>query len=249
MPMSEATAADEEPIRVVIADDHARFRRGLRLALTGEPHIEVIAEAEDGEQAVALAEELVPDVVLMDIRMPRQNGIDAARQLRASVPSTRIVMLTVSQDDDDLFEAIRAGANGYLLKETPADEVARVIRAVAQGHSLISPTMASKLLREFTALAAQSGEDRGADPKRPARSQGGLDRPPEPALSAREIEVLTLVARGLSNRAIADQLYISENTVKNHVRNILEKLQLHSRIEAVMYAVRQRIVDPHQTAG
>ncbi len=249
--MTEAAAAGEEPIRVVIADDHALFRRGLRLALSDESHIEVVAEAEDGEQVVALAEDLVPDVVLMDIRMPRRNGIDAARQVRTRVPSTRIVMLTVSEDEDDLFEAIRAGANGYLLKETPADGVAGAIQAVAQGHSLISPSMASKLLREFSVLAAQSGEDRTADTRSSAPRGGGggevhrAAEPAEPVLSAREIEVLTLVARGLSNRAVADELYISENTVKNHVRNILEKLQLHSRIEAVMYAVRQRIVDPH----
>ena len=228
------------------------YRRGLRLALGADPTIAVVAEADDGQEAIARVEELVPDVVLMDIRMPRRNGIDAAREIRTRVPSVRVVILTVSEEEDDLFEAIKAGANGYLLKELPADDVATAVHAVANGDSLITPSMASKLLREFSVLATQAAGPAGpARPARdahpPAEQPAGPRGPGEPVLSRRELEVLTLVAEGLSNRSVADQLYISENTVKNHMGNILEKLQLHSRTEAAMYAVRQGLFDPQQT--
>jgi len=215
-------------IRVLIADDQALFRRGLYVVLGTEDKIKVVAEAENGEEAIAKSEELAPDVVLMDVRMPRVNGIEAARRIRETSPSTKILMLTVSDEEDDLYEAIKAGANGYLLKEISVEEVAEAIRAVAQGQSLISPSMASKLLNEFNALAKRAEE----------RNQY-----PAPTLTSRELEVLRLVARGMSNREIADDLFISENTVKNHVRNILEKLHLHSRMEAVIYAVRARLLD------
>jgi DNA-binding NarL/FixJ family response regulator len=222
---------DDEVIRVLIADDQALFRRGLYVVLGTEENIEVVAEAEDGEQAILKAEEMAPDVVLMDVRMPRVNGIEAASRIRETLPSTKILMLTVSDEEDDLYEAIKAGANGYLLKEISVEEVASAIRAVVQGQSLISPSMASKLLNEFNSLSRQAADRR--------------EQLPAPVLTARELEVLKLVARGMSNRDVADQLYISENTVKNHVRNILEKLHLHSRMEAVMYAVRKRLLDPH----
>ncbi|MDQ1398045.1 MAG: hypothetical protein QOG64_3304 [Acidimicrobiaceae bacterium] len=217
-----------EVIRVLIADDQALFRRGLYVVLGTEDHIEVVAEAENGEEAVAKTIELAPDVVLMDVRMPRINGIEAARQINLEAPTTKILMLTVSDEEDDLYEAIKAGANGYLLKEISVEEVAEAIRAVVQGQSLISPSMASKLLNEFNSLAKKAEE----------RQQY-----PAPALTSRELEVLKLVAKGMSNREIADELYISENTVKNHVRNILEKLHLHSRMEAVIYAVKERLLD------
>jgi two-component system NarL family response regulator len=221
-------------IRVLIADDQAVFRRGLYVILGLEDDIEVIAEADNGEDAVTKAVDLAPDVVLMDVRMPRVNGIEAATRIRELLPSTRILMLTVSDEEDDLYEAIKSGANGYLLKEVSGEEVADAIRAVAQGQSLISPSMASKLLTEFSSLAKRAE----------AQSQF-----PTPVLTNRELEVLKLVAKGMSNRDVAVALYISENTVKNHVRNILEKLHLHSRMEAVMYAVRERLLDPHRPDG
>jgi DNA-binding NarL/FixJ family response regulator len=217
-----------EVIRVLIADDQALFRRGLYVVLGTEDGIEVVAEAENGEEAIDKARELAPDVVLMDVRMPRVNGIEAARQIRGDVPTTKILMLTVSDEEDDLYEAIKAGANGYLLKEISVEEVAEAIRAVTQGQSLISPSMASKLLNEFNSLVKKAEEKQQF---------------PAPALTAREVEVLRLVAKGMSNREIAEELYISENTVKNHVRNILEKLHLHNRMEAVIYAVRERLLD------
>ena len=222
----------EGAIRVLIADDQALFRRGLHVVLGGEDGIEVVAEAENGEEAVERARELAPDVVLMDVRMPRLNGIEAARQIRAEVPTTKILMLTVSDEEDDLYEAIKAGANGYLLKEISVEEVADSIRAVMQGQSLLSPSMASKLLNEFNALVKRA-EDK--------QQFAG------PVLTNREMEVLRLVAKGMSNREIATDLYISENTVKNHVRNILEKLHLHNRMEAVIYAVKERLLDLRDT--
>lgn len=219
-------AGGRDTIRVLICDDHALFRRGLVMLLEGEEGIEVAAEAEDGEDAVAKATEVAPDVVLMDVRMPKMSGIEATRAIAEAVPTARIVMLTVSDEEEDLYEAVKAGANGYLLKEISIEEVADAVRAVVAGQSLISPSMASKLLAEFNNLARQAQQKVLA-----------------PKLTDRELQVLKLVAQGLSNREIAQQLFISENTVKNHVRNILEKLHLHSRMEAVVYAVREKLLD------
>ena len=219
-----------DPIRVLIVDDHALFRRGLEMVLTEEADIELVGEASDGAEAVEKAGEALPDVVLMDIRMPRSSGIEACRAMKEIVPSTKIVMLTISDEEEDLFEAIRAGASGYLLKDIPYDEVADVVRAVHGGQSLINPSMAAKLLTEFAALAKHDESERA-------------EQVPAPRLTDREIEVLKLVARGMNNRDIAKELFISENTVKNHVRNILEKLQIHSRMEAVMIAVRENLIE------
>lgn len=219
--------AIEDPIRVLVVDDHALFRRGLEMVLAAEPDMEVVGEAGDGAEAIALAAETAPDVVLMDVRMPKRGGIDACGMIKETVPSAKIIMLTISDDEADLYEAIKAGAMGYLLKEISIEEVAAAIRAVHGGQSLISPAMASKLLSEFAAMI-----------KKDERTQV-----PAPRLTDREMEVLKLVARGLNNRDIARELYISENTVKNHIRNILEKLQLHSRMEAVVYAVREKLLE------
>ena len=219
-----------DPIRVLIVDDHALFRRGLEMVLAEEPDIELVGEASDGAEAVAKAGEALPDVILMDIRMPKSSGIETCRALKEVAPSAKIVMLTISDEEEDLFEAIRAGASGYLLKDIPYDEVADVVRAVHGGQSLINPSMAAKLLTEFAALAKRDGEERAQEV-------------PAPKLTDREMEVLRLVARGMNNRDIAKELFISENTVKNHVRNILEKLQIHSRMEAVMIAVRENLIE------
>jgi DNA-binding NarL/FixJ family response regulator len=222
----EATFA--EPIRVLVVDDHALFRRGLEMVLEQEPDIEVVGEASDGAEAVEQAAETAPDVVLMDVRMPRQGGIDACTAIKDAVPSAKIIMLTISDEEADLYDAIKAGAMGYLLKEISIEEVASAIRAVHGGQSLISPSMASKLLNEFASMIKRTDE---------------RQQVPTPRLTDREMEVLRLVAKGLNNRDIAKQLFISENTVKNHIRNILEKLQLHSRMEAVVYAVREKLLE------
>jgi DNA-binding NarL/FixJ family response regulator len=219
-----------EPIRVLIADDHALFRRGLEMVLDEEDDIDLVGQASDGAEAQQKAAESLPDVVLMDIRMPKSSGIEACRAMKEAAPSTKIVMLTISDEEEDLFEAIRAGASGYLLKDIPLDEVAGAVRAVHCGQSLISPSMAGKLLAEFATLARQTDEERG-------------QQVPPPKLTDREMEVLKLVAKGMNNREIARELFISENTVKNHVRNILEKLQIHSRMEAVMIALRDKLIE------
>ena len=230
-----AAASDPESagdsIRVLIADDHAFFRRGLEVVLQSEPGIELVGQASDGQEAVQLAGEFAPDVVLMDIRMPKMTGIEAARKMKEIAPSATIVMLTISDEDEDLFEAIRAGASGYLLKDIPLDELADSVRAVHGGQSLINPSMAGKLIAEFATLARRDSEE---EPVKHAPAQ---------KLTDREMEVLRLMARGLNNRDIAKELFISENTVKNHVRNILEKLQIHSRMEAVMIAVREKLIE------
>ncbi len=229
-PQAASAASGADPIRVLLVDDHALLRRGLDIVLQQEPDIEVVGEAGDGAEAVEKAAELLPDVVLLDVKMPKRGGIEAAAAIKDVAPSTRVVMLTMSDEEADLYEAIKAGATGYLLKEIPPHEIADSIRAVAGGQSLITPSMATKLLSEFATMA-RHGEER--------REQG----PPAPKLTERELEVLKLIATGANNSKIAKTLFISENTVKNHVRNILEKLQLHSRMEAVMYAVREKILD------
>ena len=221
-----AGPAPRSPIRVLVVDDQELFRRGLTMLLSVESDITIVGEAGDGATAAALAAASAPDIVLMDVRMPKLSGIEAITAVRNAAPAARIVMLTVSDEEADLYEAIKGGASGYLLKDASTDEVAQAVRVVADGQSLISPSMAMKLLDEFKQMS------------RTDRSQ-----PATPRLTERELEVLKLVAQGLNNREIAKRLFISENTVKNHVRNILEKLQLHSRMEAVMYAVREKLLD------
>jgi DNA-binding NarL/FixJ family response regulator len=215
-----------EPIRVAVVDDQELFRRGLTMLLGVEEDIEVVGEAGDGVAATELAATAVPDVVLMDVRMPKRSGIEACASIKDVAPSAKIIMLTVSDEEADLYDAVKNGASGYLLKDSSIDEVAQAIRVVAEGQSLISPSMAVKLLDEFKQM-----------------TRSDRQQVPTPRLTDRELEVLKLVAQGLNNREIAKRLFISENTVKNHVRNILEKLQLHSRMEAVMYAVREKLLD------
>jgi DNA-binding NarL/FixJ family response regulator len=226
MPNVAEEARRSEPIRVLVVDDQELFRRGLTMLLAVEPGIEVVGEAGDGVEGTELATSSVPDIVLLDVRMPKRSGIDACRAIKEAVPSAKIVMLTVSDEEGDLYEAVKSGAAGYLLKDSSIDDVAQAVRLVAEGQSLISPSMATKLIDEFKTMARS-------------------DRTEAPTfkLTARELEVLGLVAKGLNNRAIASELFISENTVKNHVRNILEKLQLHSRMEAVMFAVREKLLE------
>src|SRR6266581_2925734 len=220
------TARSFEPIRTLIVDDHALFRRGLEIVLVTEPDIEVVGEASDGTEAVERAAASLPDVVLMDIKMPRSSGIEACRAIKEVAPSARIIILTMSDEEEDLFDAIKAGASGYLLRDIPLDQVAEAVRSVHGGQSLISPSMAGKLLTEFASLASRDSEE-------------PPQQVPAPKLTGREMQVLKLVARGMNNRDIAKELFISDNTVKNHVRNILEKLQIHSR----MVAVRDKLIE------
>lgn len=224
--MGQSQAPEREPIRVLVVDDQQLFRRGLTMLLAVESGLEVVGEAGDGVEGVTLAETAAPDVVLLDVRMPKKSGIEACLAIKQSVPSAKIIMLTVSDEEADLYEAVKSGASGYLLKDSSIEEVAQAIRVVADGQSLISPSMAIKLIDEFKQMS------------RPERESG-----PALRLTERELDVLRLVAQGHSNKEIAARLFISENTVKNHVRNMLEKLQLHSRMEAVMYAVRENLLE------
>ncbi len=226
MTPSHARSDEVEPTRVLVVDDQELFRRGLTMVIGALDGIELVGEADNGKDAVDVAVRTDPDVVLLDVRMPARSGIETCAELKAVMPSVRIVMLTASDEETDLYDAIKSGASGYLLKDASIDEVAKAVRLVADGQSLISPAMAVKLLDEFKQLASS-----------------GAATVTAPRLTDRELEVLRLVARGGSNREIARDLFISENTVKNHVRNILEKLQLHSRMEAVMYAVREKLLD------
>ena len=226
--MEAPAPVSDEPIRVLIVDDHALFRRGLVMVLEQEKDIDLVGEAGDGAEAVNIAQDTMPDVVLMDVRMPRRGGIEATSQIKALAPHIKILMLTISDEEADLYDAIKAGASGYLLKEISIEEVANAIRQVYAGQSMISPSMASKLLTEFATMVKKTDE-------KPAAAQ--------PRLTEREMEVLRLVAKGRNNRDIAKELFISENTVKNHIRNILEKLHLHSRMQAVVYAVREKLLE------
>jgi len=209
-------------MRIVLADDHALFRDGVASLLAAWGH-EVVGSAGDGEQAVALVEALVPDVVLMDVSMPRMSGVEATRRLAASRPDVAIVMLTVSEDEADLFAAVKAGARGYLLKNLEADQLRGMLEAVARGEAAITPATAARILAEL----------HRPDPGH----RLGPDR-----LTERERDVLTLVTAGLRNKEIAARLGISENTVKYHLKNILEKLHAGSRTEVATLAVRQGLI-------
>jgi two-component system NarL family response regulator len=212
--------------KVLVVDDAPLFRTGLRAALT-EAGFEVVGEAEDASSAVVEAERLKPDVIVLDVLMPGQSGLEIVDKLLIAVPGTRVVLLTVSESEEDLLNGIKAGAHGYVVKDTPFPALASAIEHVVENGAVVSPRMAAKLfgvvqqlLRHRDLLASR-----------------------RPTLTGREIEVLQLVAQGYTSREIGEQLYISENTVKNHVRNILDKLGLHSRNEAVLYAVRENLID------
>ena len=216
-------------VRVLLVDAHVLFRKGVEAVLATRPEIEVVGEASDGYQAVEMARATMPDVILMDISMPECDGLEATRRIKSEMPEIKILMLTVSDDDKDLFEAIKWGAQGYLVKNLKAHLLFDVLDALTRGETPISAVMATKILHEFQ----QTLE--------PRPQAVDLAEP----LTAREIEVLELVVAGQSNKEIAEALVISESTVKNHLRNILEKLHLRNRIQAAVYAVRQGLVaDP-----
>jgi DNA-binding NarL/FixJ family response regulator len=215
----------QDDVRVVLVDDQDLFRTGLRTLLEDQDGVQVIGEASDGAQAVRLVADAAPDVVVMDLNMPTMSGADATRQITAHSPLTRVIVLSVSDQDADVMDAIVAGACGYLLKGSSIENVVAGIRSAAVGASLISPAIASKVLQQVRATSAE------ADRADPVRAE----------LSARELEVLRLVANGKDNAQIAAELVISPKTVKNHISNILMKLQMQNRIQAAVYAVRSGI--------
>jgi NarL family two-component system response regulator LiaR len=211
-----------ETIRILIADDHAIVRKGLRTLIASEAAMEVVGEAGDGVEAVELALALKPDVVLMDMVMPRQTGLEAIRAVKSEYPEARILVLTSFAEDEQIFPAIKAGALGYLLKDASPDELLQAIYDTHRGEPSLDPSVALKLMRELG---------------RPA------DLPPtEDPLTAREVEVVRLVAQGMTNQEIAEQLVISERTVANHVANILGKLHLANRVQAALWALREGVV-------
>lgn len=206
-------------MRVLIADDHALFRDGIASLLAAHGY-EVIGEASDGLEAVAKARGLKPDLILMDIRMPNIGGLEATRLVKAELSDTKVVILTVSDDEDDLFEAIKSGAQGYLLKNLKADAFFDLLSSVAQGDAPVSPKMASKMLSEFSRLTSGMASQ-------------------QPMLTERELDVLKLVAGGKTNKEIAAELFVSESTVKYHLRNILDRLHLENRAQVIAYAVER----------
>ena len=215
-----------ETIRVLLVDDHALFRSGVAGLLRDEPGFEVVGEASDGEEGITKALELMPDIILMDVYMPGINGLEATKAIKKKLPYVKIIMLTVSAEDKDLFEAIKAGAQGYLYKKMDPPEFLRVLQGTIRGEAPISRATAGKILGEFSRMARHKGEG-----------------PDEDKLSPREIEVLQLIATGDTNRAIGESLFISENTVKNHLKNILEKLHLKNRVQAATFAIRSGLLD------
>ena len=215
-----------ERMRILLVDDHALFRKGVAALLAARPEVEVVGEAADGIEAAARARDTMPDAILMDIRMPRCNGLEAVRQIKQEMPHVRIVMLTVSAEDRDLFAAIKSGAEGYLLKDMEPQQLYDKLDGLRRGEAPISGGLAARILTEFRS------PDK-ASPAAPASHQN---------LTQREAEVLELVATGLSNGEIASRLGITENTVKIHLRNILEKLHLQNRIQAAVYAVQQGLL-------
>jgi len=214
-------------MRLLLADDHALFRAGIASMLRAWGH-EVVGEAGNGLEALELVRRLHPDLVLMDITMPECNGLEATRLIKAELPDTRIAIVTVSDHDADLFEAIKSGAEGYLLKDMGEAELERTLNALAAGEPALSPGLAAKILDEFARLGGE------------AASRGGR----RDDLTAREQEVLQLVSEGATNKEIAASLYLSEHTVNFHVRNILSKLHLRNRAQAVAYAIRTGLVTP-----
>ena len=222
--MTEKDArASESRVRVLIVDDHAIVRKGIRALLSEADGFEVVGEASNGQEAVLQAQETHPDVVLMDLLMPGMDGIEATHQITSRQPKTRILVLTSFAADNKVFPAIKAGAAGYLLKDSSPDELVRAIRQVHRGEPSLHPSIARKLLQEIA---------------RPAELQ-----PSPEALTAREMMVLRLIAQGLSNQEIADRISVSEPTVRTHVSRILGKLHLASRTQAALYAVREGLTD------
>ena len=220
------------PIQILIADDQALMRGGFRMILDAEPDMEVVGEAIDGADAVRGFNRLRPNVVVMDVRMPTMDGIEATRRITATDDTARVLMLTTFDLDEYVYDALRAGASGFLLKDTPPEQLAAGIRIVAQGEALLAPSITKRLIQEFAAAAPVNA----APPK-------GLDE-----LTARELEVFRLIARGLSNAEIAAELIVSETTVKTHVARVLMKLGLRDRVQAVVLAYEAGIAVPGRTS-
>jgi two-component system, NarL family, response regulator LiaR len=211
-------------IKVLIADDHKMFRQGLRLLFEMEPDIKVVGEARDGVEAHQMAEELCPDVILMDINMPGIDGVEATRRILQLQPDAGIIILTMFREDEHVFQAIKAGAQGYVLKDADSNEVTKAIRAVAAGESVLDTAMTGKVFSQFK-LMSEMKEKNNAE-----------------GLTERELEILGLIAQGSSNREIGDHLFLSEKTIKNYITSIFQKLQTNDRTQAAVYALQRGLI-------
>lgn len=218
----------EQSVKVLVVDDHALFRAGIAHLLNEQEDFEVVGEAQHGAEAVGRAKELMPDLILMDIYMPEMGGLEATRRIKGLLPSVKVVILTASEEDENIFEAVKAGAQGYLEKKIEPEPFLRLLREVMRGEALISSLTATKILGEFAHRAEREAEQ----------------FVPGEQLSPREEEVLALLAGGATNREIASSLGISDNTVKNHLRNILDKLHLKNRVQAATFASRKYPTHP-----
>jgi two-component system, NarL family, response regulator LiaR len=226
MPMSRGPSPPPDPnhgpITVLIVDDHAVVRQGLRTFLDLQPDIKVVGEAADGTEALAQAQALLPDIILMDLVMPNQDGVSATRAITSAVPSSKVLVLTSFSEDEKVFASIKAGAHGYLMKDVLPPELVKAIRTVYRGEAQLHPEIARKLMNEFSTPVPTA---------------------PKHDLTERELDVLRLIAQGKSNKGIAEDLILSEKTVKTHVSNILQKLHLSDRTQAAVYALKQKIVE------
>jgi DNA-binding NarL/FixJ family response regulator len=238
-----APSPDAEPVRLLIVDDQPLIRRGLSMMLATEPGVQVVGQAADGQEAIQMALALTPDVVVMDLQMPRVSGVVATREITARLPATRVVVLTTYADDELVFEAIRAGAHAYLLKDASEAEVLDTIRSVHRGESRLSPAVARKVMEQFRNFSAPLPAPPGpvaapqaADSAQRGPTPDGLEEP----LTDKEGRVLDLIAQGMSNRQIATTVFLAEGTVKNYVSRIMEKLHARSRLELAMRAVQRR---------
>jgi DNA-binding NarL/FixJ family response regulator len=216
-------------LRILLVDDHVLFRKGVAALLETRPDIEIVGEAKDGLEAIEAARENIPDVILMDIHMPKCDGLEATRRIKREMPHVKIVMLTVSDEEQHLFEAIKSGAQGYLLKNLEPYQLYDLLESISRGEAPLSGAIATKILKEFTRPSQDSTQ----------QQQAAIIE----ELTPREAEVLQLVSEGKTNKEIAAILFLSENTVKIHLRNILDKLHLQNRIQVAVYAVRQGLVD------
>jgi two-component system nitrate/nitrite response regulator NarL len=220
-----------KPIRVLLVDDHSLFRKGLAALLAREKGFEVAGEAQDGIEAFAKAKELKPDLVLMDISMPRCDGVEATRRIRKAFPAVKIVMLTILEEDKKLFQAIKAGAQGYMLKNVKPEALFETLRGVLAGEAAISRATATKIMNEFAEQAGRGHTDSGRED-----------------LSERELGVLQLLTQGMTNKEIGHKLHLAENTVKNHLKNILDKLQLDNRVQAAAFALKKGLASETEPA-
>ena len=213
-----------KPIRVLLADDHSLFRKGLASLLSSDKGFKVVGEAQDGTEALNKAKDLKPDLILMDVYMPGGNGLEATRQIKEALPSVKVVILTVSEEDKNLFEAIKCGAHGYLLKKIEPRDLFEMLRGVFRGEAPISRATAAKILNEFAAQAHRATEEM-----------------PEEKLTPKEREVIEFLTKGWTNKEIGNKLGITENTVKNHLKNILDKLHLENRVQAATFALEHKL--------